>query len=228
MIGRYGVDDLSRAQIIVSMVLLLVSTFLSAFFRVNILYWLGLALLIYSYFRILSRNVSKRYEENQRYLNAKYRAVVKKNNLKKRWAQRSTYRFFKCPQCKQTVRVPKGRGKICITCPKCKTEFIKKSWQRRKALCLVISISIKKSWRKKAKKHIRHITVGFADNWNQIVEPRDRWCLHMIWRFWLFCWPVCMNFRMKKQSLHVRCIRRRSVLHGSMTPQNMRRIWIWS
>ena len=58
---------------------------------------------------------------------AKYRAVVKKNNLKKRWAQRSTYRFFKCPQCKQTVRVPKGRGKICITCPKCKTEFIKKS-----------------------------------------------------------------------------------------------------
>ena len=71
MIGRYGVDDLSRAQIIVSMVLLLVSTFLSAFFRVNILYWLGLALLIYSYFRILSRNVSKRYEENQRYLNAK-------------------------------------------------------------------------------------------------------------------------------------------------------------
>ena len=83
MIGRYGVDDLSRAQIIVSMVLLLVSTFLSAFFRVNILYWLGLALLIYSYFRILSRNVSKRYEENQRYLNAKYRAVVKKNNLKK-------------------------------------------------------------------------------------------------------------------------------------------------
>ena len=127
MIGRYGVDDLSRAQIIVSMVLLLVSTFLSAFFRVNILYWLGLALLIYSYFRILSRNVSKRYEENQRYLNAKYRAVVKKNNLKKRWAQRSTYRFCKCPQCKQTVRVPKGRGKICITCPKCKTEFIKKS-----------------------------------------------------------------------------------------------------
>ena len=71
--------------------------------------------------------LSKRYEENQRYLNAKYRAVVKKNNLKKRWAQRSTYRFFKCPQCKQTVRVPKGRGKICITCPKCKTEFIKKS-----------------------------------------------------------------------------------------------------
>ena len=127
MIGRYGVDDLSRAQIIVSMVLLLVSTFLSAFFRVNILYWLGLALLIYSYFRILSRNVSKRYEENQRYLNAKYRAVVKKNNLKKRWAQRSTSRFFKGPQCKQTVRVPKGRGKICITCPKCKTEFIKKS-----------------------------------------------------------------------------------------------------
>ena len=70
MIGRYGVDDLSRVQIIAALVLLLVSTFL----RVNILYWLGLALLIYSYFRILSRNVSKRYEENQRFLNAKYNA----------------------------------------------------------------------------------------------------------------------------------------------------------
>lgn len=123
MIGRYGVDDLSRVQIIAALVLLLVSTFL----RVNILYWLGLALLIYSYFRILSRNVSKRYEENQRFLNAKYKAVVKKNNMKKRWAQRGTYRFFKCPQCRQIVRVPKRRGKICITCPKCKTEFIKKS-----------------------------------------------------------------------------------------------------
>ena len=176
MIGRYGVDDLSRAQIIVSMVLLLVSTFLSAFFRVNILYWLGLALLIYSYFRILSRNVSKRYEENQRYLNAKYRAVVKKNNLKKRWAQRSTYRFFKCPQCKQTVRVPKGRGKICITCPKCKTEFIKKSWQRRKALCLVISISIKKNYRKKVKKYIRHITADSARNSKQIAAQKGRCC----------------------------------------------------
>ena len=51
----------------------------------------------------------------------------KEKQSEKRWAQRSTYRFFKCPQCKQTVRVPKGRGKICITCPKCKTEFIKKS-----------------------------------------------------------------------------------------------------
>ena len=44
--------------------------------------------------------------------------------MKKRWAQRGTYRFFKCPQCRQIVRVPKGRGKICITCPKCKTEFM--------------------------------------------------------------------------------------------------------
>lgn len=123
MIGRYGVDELSRVQIIVGLVLFVIS----AIFRMNILYWLGLALVIYAYFRIFSRNVSKRYQENQKYLNARYQAAVKKNNMKKRWAQRNTYRFFKCPQCKQTVRVPKGRGKICITCPKCKTEFIKKS-----------------------------------------------------------------------------------------------------
>ena len=94
MIGRYGVDDLSRAQIIVSMVLLLVSTFLSAFFRVNILYWLGLALLIYSYFRILSRNVSKRYEENQRYLKCEIPGSGKEKQSEKRWAQRSYLPFL--------------------------------------------------------------------------------------------------------------------------------------
>lgn len=90
-------------------------------------YWIGLGLMIYSLYRMFSRNVSKRYEENQKFLNYRYQAAVKKDAAKKRWAQRSIYRFYKCPSCKQKVRVPKGRGKICITCPKCKTEFVKRS-----------------------------------------------------------------------------------------------------
>lgn len=123
MAGRYGADELSRFCMILTMILLVVSLFT----KWGILYWLGLALMIYSYFRIFSRNIPKRYAENQKYRNLRYRLVVKKDQMKKRWSQRKIYRFYKCPQCRQNVRVPRGRGKICITCPKCRTEFIKKS-----------------------------------------------------------------------------------------------------
>ena len=123
MAGRYGVDELSKFLNIVLLVLLV----LSIFIRSGILYLLALGILIYSYFRMFSRNISKRYEENQKFVNLRYRNVVKWNNFKKRFAQRKEYRFYHCPQCKQTVRVPRGRGKICITCPKCRTEFVKKS-----------------------------------------------------------------------------------------------------
>ena len=123
MAGRYGVDELSKFLNIVLLVLLV----LSIFIRSGILYLLALGILIYSYFRMFSRNISKRYEENQKFVNFRYRNVVKWNNFKKRFAQRKEYRYYHCPQCKQTVRVPRGRGKICITCPKCRTEFVKKS-----------------------------------------------------------------------------------------------------
>ena len=123
MAGRYGVDELSKFLNIVLLVLLVMSIFI----RSGILYLLALGILIYSYFRMFSRNISKRYEENQKFVNFRYRNVVKWNNFKKRFAQRKEYRFYHCPQCKQTVRGPRGRGKICITCPKCRTEFVKKS-----------------------------------------------------------------------------------------------------
>ena len=123
MIGRYGADQLSRAYLITALVLCIVSMFS----KTGILYWVGIALLIYAYWRMMSKNISKRYEENQKYLNARYQAAVKWNKTKTRFAERKIYRFYKCPQCSQKVRVPKGKGKICITCPKCRTEFVKKS-----------------------------------------------------------------------------------------------------
>ena len=94
---------------------------------VGIFYIAGIVLLVYTYYRMFSKNISKMYAQNQKYLNAKYRAVVKKDAWKKQWQQRKIYRFYRCPGCKQKVRVPKGKGKICITCPKCRMEFIKKS-----------------------------------------------------------------------------------------------------
>lgn len=127
MIGRYGVDDLGRVLSGTVLVCFLISMFSFLVPVFAIFYWIGIALMIYSFFRMFSRNTSKRYAENQKFLNWRYQGVVKRNQAKTRFAQRKIYRFYKCPQCSQKVRVPKGKGKICITCPKCRTEFVKKS-----------------------------------------------------------------------------------------------------
>lgn len=127
MIGRYGVDELAKTLNVIVLVCLLISMFGARSLVFTVFYGIGIALMIYNCFRMFSRNVPKRYEENQKFLNLRYRAVAKGSAFKKRWSQRKTYRFYKCPDCRQTVRVPKGRGKICITCPKCRREFVKKS-----------------------------------------------------------------------------------------------------
>ena len=129
MQGRYGVDEFSRFTMGLALVLIILTMFVSMVNRSlgSILDFLGIAAIVYAYFRIFSRNIQQRYAENQKYLNYRYQMAVKWNRFKKHLAQRKNYRFYKCPQCKQKVRVPKGRGKICITCPKCRTEFVKKS-----------------------------------------------------------------------------------------------------
>lgn len=128
MTGRYGADELGKALNTTGLVLLIVSIFFRKIpLLYSLFYWVALVLLIFNCYRMFSKNVSKRYEENQKYRNFRYNMVVKRDVQKKHFAQRKTHRFFKCPQCKQKVRVPKGRGKICITCPKCRCEFVKKS-----------------------------------------------------------------------------------------------------
>ncbi len=122
MAGRYGVDELSRLMLWVVLALFV----LSMIFRWGIFSIIAYALIIYMYFRIFSKNIAKRREENLRYLDFRYNAGKKVRAKKERFAQRKYYRFFSCPTCGQTVRVPKGHGKICITCPKCRGEFIKK------------------------------------------------------------------------------------------------------
>ncbi len=123
MSGRNGMDDLARFESGFVAALLVVSLFS----RWGLLYVVALAVMIHMYFRMFSKNVGKRYEENQKYLNFRYQTVVWWNKKKKHFAQRKMYRFFRCPNCKQEVRVPRGHGRICITCPKCRTEFIKRT-----------------------------------------------------------------------------------------------------
>lgn len=122
MSGRYGFDQLGGFLCIVSFILVIVGAWVSP-----VLYWLGLILLIYSYFRVLSRNRSKRYAENLKYLTLQNKVVDWANRHILRFKQRKQYRYFRCPQCGQQLRVPRGRGKIFITCPKCHNQFIKKS-----------------------------------------------------------------------------------------------------
>lgn len=123
MIGRYGVDQFSKFLNILTLVLLIISMF----FRKSPLYTLALLLLIYTYFRMFSKNHQKRYAENQAYLIWHNKVTGFFSRQKQLRAQKKIYHIYKCPDCRQKIRVPKGKGKICVTCPKCHKEFIKHS-----------------------------------------------------------------------------------------------------
>ena len=126
MAGRYGNDQLGRALLIADLILLVLGTVFSKSVG-GILLPLALILLGYIYFRMFSRNIYKRQEENGKYLRWKYQITSKLNVLKERWKQRKEYKFFTCPSCHTVLRVPRGRGKLKIVCRKCGTSFMGKS-----------------------------------------------------------------------------------------------------
>ena len=123
MQGRYGADQLGRFMSGVSLVLLIISLFSKS----GIWYTLALALIVYYYYRFFSRNIPKRYAENQKYLALTQQARLKLGRKQNELSQMKTHHIYRCPSCKQKIRVPRGRGKIEIRCPKCSTTFIKKS-----------------------------------------------------------------------------------------------------
>ena len=126
MIGRNGNDQLNLFLLIVSVVLLVLGTFFGGVIR-SIFRIAAFALLIYVYFRMLSKDVYQRREENGKYLQIRYRVFAKLKALKERWVQRKDFKFFQCPSCHAVLRVPRGRGKIKIVCRKCGNTFIGKS-----------------------------------------------------------------------------------------------------
>jgi LSD1 subclass zinc finger protein len=126
MAGRNGSDNLCRFLSVVVCVLLVCAVSL----RGNAAYalWvLAIAGLVYCYFRILSRNVEKRRQENSRYLAKREAFLGYFRGAKERHSQRKDYRFFRCPSCRTMLRVPRGKGKVKIVCRKCGTSFIKKT-----------------------------------------------------------------------------------------------------
>ncbi len=124
-------DDLANFEVKISwipLVLLLFSNLIlkNAYVAVvlEVLFW---GIIIHTYFRVFSRNLNKRYEENQKFLNFRYNRSVNANKARRRREQMKTHCFFKCPMCKQEVRVPRGHGKIEISCPKCREKFIRRT-----------------------------------------------------------------------------------------------------
>ena len=122
MRGRYGVDPLSFALIIIGAVL----TFIGSIFNLLPLYLIACVIYLYCFFRMFSKNIDARKKENAFFMKA-WGPVQKKIRDRQQRAQDTTHSYYKCPKCKQQVRVPKGVGKIEITCPKCLHVFIKKS-----------------------------------------------------------------------------------------------------
>ena len=115
MTGRYGTDRLNMVILCAGLAASLLSVMISVQ-PLNLIFWaLSYGLMIWAIFRSLSRNTYKRYQENRKFLQVYDRLRDRK------------HRYFDCPKCHQTVRVPRGKGKISVTCPRCKEKFVKKT-----------------------------------------------------------------------------------------------------
>ena len=115
MVGRYGTDRLNMTILGVGLAACLISPFFKNVSINLLLTALSYGLMIWAICRSLSRNTYKRYQENRKFL--QFFDRVKDRD----------HRYFDCPKCRQVVRVPRGKGKIAITCPKCREKFVKKT-----------------------------------------------------------------------------------------------------
>lgn len=118
--GRNGFDALGKTILWPALILLVAGSAVSIAWLSSIIYYLALALLFYTYARAFSKNIEKCQAQNERY-------IQWRSYRKLRFQQRKTYRFYSCPKCRQHLRVPKGKGRISITCSKCGSSFVKKT-----------------------------------------------------------------------------------------------------
>lgn len=123
MAGRYGTDQLSVALLALYAVLYL----LAQIIRLPLLAWLALVPFVLCFLRMFSRNIARRYRENNVFLKYWNPVGAWFHRVIAMMKDRRTHRYYKCPKCSSTLRVPRGKGKISITCPVCRNEFIKKT-----------------------------------------------------------------------------------------------------
>ena len=113
MVGRYGSDELNRFLVWIFIAILFVRIFIHSGF----------------YYRMFSKNTSQRFKENQRYLNLRFRVTewakgVRSGKWKEDLEEVKKYKIFKCPNCGQKIRIPRGHGKVSVHCRKCGHDFI--------------------------------------------------------------------------------------------------------
>ena len=123
MIGRYGQDELGKFILSLALILLVINLFV----KTAALSAAALVLIIYSYYRIFSRDISARYAENKKFLTTLDPLRRKFFSSKNKYDNRKVYKYIKCPKCKFEMKVPKNKGKIRVTCKKCGEKFIVKS-----------------------------------------------------------------------------------------------------
>lgn len=122
--GAYGADRLTRFLLIVWLVLFVVLSFV----RIPALRLLPFAILVYMYFRLMSRNIPARYKENETYLRMTAAVRTRLNGLRRRQVTGDgAYHIYTCPNCAQKIRIPRGKGRIMVHCPRCSNEFLKVS-----------------------------------------------------------------------------------------------------
>ncbi len=117
MVGRYGVDQLSKALLWVYLACAVMAIFFEPF------YLAALALVVWMFFRVFSKNIYKRQSENQKYLQISGKVTGWFRLQKKKFSERKTHRYRTCPHCKATLRLPNKKGKHTVCCPKCKKDF---------------------------------------------------------------------------------------------------------
>ena len=123
MTGRHGADQLSFALLIAGIVLSLISSIT----RLMVFYYLGLAAYIWAIFRMFSRNTAKRAEENQKFQNAWRNSKASASQFFVRLKNVKKYRYFRCPECKARLRLPRKVGEVTVTCGKCHHQFRQKA-----------------------------------------------------------------------------------------------------
>lgn len=123
MEGRYGVDELNKFLLVVSIIISVIYNFT----KISILNIISLALLVFLFFRIFSKNINKRLEENRKFTNVVNPYRRKFNSKVNQLKNKKDYRYFDCPNCGKSLRVPRGKGMIKITCPNCNTKITRKS-----------------------------------------------------------------------------------------------------
>lgn len=119
MKDRYGIDELYKFLLLICFVLIVINTFISN----NIIRLFEVLFIVIIFYRYMSKNIKLRKKENDKYLEIKDKIIKLFDYNKKKYKDRNTHMYKKCPKCKQKIRLPLKKGKHTVKCPNCGNRF---------------------------------------------------------------------------------------------------------